>query len=322
MTAPMPTVHTLAPSKLQQSYGPLEKARSTPVPVLHEEPTKQPLERARTLSVVSTDSSTSAISPNSTPFQSPVSESAGFRTPQSAAASPLSAFPPGFNPGEPILGPLPRTISLVSNGSNLSLQRSASINATGRPYPPGLGWTPQVTPHDPEDLQRKLSFGFSLEDTKLRRTSTELDSVFEGQIQDHCFSRELLLFYGGMGSDPVDADPAEVGFLWPQPGFFRMQAIQMPEKENMQKGTSKEEPKQPKPKQPKAKAEPKNKIPPPPPPPKADKTKEGNAMHNGKGTAGHNHGWKGNGKGQGWTQQGWQQGWPQGWSKGWEGWSW
>ena len=130
-----------------------------------------------------------------------------------------------------------------------------------------------------------------------------------------------------MGSDPVDADPAEVGFLWPKPGFFRapggrnetcatwyrwmwggyrwipgMQAIQMPEKENMQKGTSKatgdsscisflsqghfrwlmpshlnhdqpssakEEPKQPKPKQPKAKAEPKSKIPPPPPPPKA-----------------------------------------------------
>ena len=130
-----------------------------------------------------------------------------------------------------------------------------------------------------------------------------------------------------MDSDPVDADPAEVGFLWPKPGFFRapggrnetcatwyrwiwggyrwipgMQAIQMPEKENMQKGTSKatgdsscisflsqghfrwlmpshlnhdqpssakEEPKQPKPKQPKAKAEPKNKIPPPPPPPKA-----------------------------------------------------
>lgn len=54
--------------------------------------------------------------------------------------------------GEPILGPLPRTMSLVSNGSNLSLQRSVSINATGRPYPPGLGWTPQVTPHDPEGL--------------------------------------------------------------------------------------------------------------------------------------------------------------------------
>ena len=47
--------------------------------------------------------------------------------------------------GEPILGPLPRTISLVSNGSNLSLQRTSSI---GRPYPPGLGWTPQVTPHE------------------------------------------------------------------------------------------------------------------------------------------------------------------------------
>lgn len=73
--------------------------------------------------------------------------------------------------GEPILGPLPRTISLVSNGSNLSLQRSASINATGRPYPPGLGWTPQVTPHDPEGLggddsrvhksrKRKIMFHF------------------------------------------------------------------------------------------------------------------------------------------------------------------
>ena len=47
--------------------------------------------------------------------------------------------------GELVLGPLPRSSSLISNGSTLSLQRSGSV---GRPYPPGLGWTPQVTPHD------------------------------------------------------------------------------------------------------------------------------------------------------------------------------
>ena len=141
--------------------------------------------------------------------------------------------------GEPILGPLPRTISLVSNGSNLSLQRSASINATGRPYPPGLGWTPQVTPHDPEGLGATIQefinptkvkscstsarsaaascplaslwripswgvhnvFGSWFHDQDLckkhmscRRTSTELDSVFEGQIQVGVMHTRVCIF--------------------------------------------------------------------------------------------------------------------------------
>lgn len=77
--------------------------------------------------------------------------------------------------GEPILGPLPRTISLVSNGSNLSLQRSASINATGRPYPPGLGWTPQVTPHDPEGLGATIQE--FINPTKVKSCSTSARSA-------------------------------------------------------------------------------------------------------------------------------------------------
>lgn len=305
------TGNTLAP--LLPSSGTLEKARSTPVAVIHEEPTKQPLVRARTLSVVSTDSSASvtAMSPNSTPFQSPVSESAGFCTPQSPAASPFSdAFPPGFTPGELLLGPLPRSSSLISNGSTLSLQRTSSVQANGRPYPPGLGWTPQVTPHD-EGLQRKLSFGFSLEEPKLRRTTTDLDAVLEAQMQDHYFSRELLLFYAGAVSDPQES-PAEAGFLWPKPGFFRMQPIDASEKATAE--TQKKVPQEPKPK-----TKPQPKV--PPPPPKANNPKEGKAVHTGKGSSqdANGTGWKGYGKGQGW--HGWQ-GWPKGWSKGWETWGW
>lgn len=312
------TVNTLVP--LQPSSGTLEKARSTPVAVIHEEPTKQPLVRARTLSVVSTDSSASvsATSPNSTPFQSPVSENAGFCTPQaSAVEGPFSdTFPPGFTPGELVLGPLPRSSSLISNGSTFSLQRTSSVQANGRPYPPGLGWTPQVTPHD-EGLQRKLSFGFSLEEPKLRRTTTDLDAVLEAQMQDHYFSRELLLFYAGAVGDEDSPDPAEVGFLWPKPGFFRMQRVDPPEKVAAE--GQKKLPQESKPKT-KPKAEPK--VPPPPPPPKANNPKEGKAVHTGKGPSqGENgtHGWKGYGKGQGWTH-GWQ-GWPKGWS-GWETWGW
>eukprot|EP00913_Durusdinium_trenchii_P021164 g19886.t1 len=114
-----------------------------------------------------------AFSPNSTPFQSPVSESA-FWTPQSSASPTDSvAFPPGFTPGQPYLGPLPRTSSVVSTTSSISLQRTAS---NGRPYPPGLGWTPQVTPHD-DGLQRKLSFGLSLEEPKLRHSPADTMST-------------------------------------------------------------------------------------------------------------------------------------------------
>ena len=40
--------------------------------------------------------------------------------------------------------------------------------------------------------------------------------------QDHYFSRELLLFYAGAVGDPQESsDPAEAGFMWPKPGFFR-----------------------------------------------------------------------------------------------------
>jgi hypothetical protein len=69
----------------------------------------------------------------------------------------ISVSPMNWNPcyatisascaGE-LLGPLPRSSSLISNGSTLSLQRTSSVQANGRPYPPGLGWPPQVTPHD------------------------------------------------------------------------------------------------------------------------------------------------------------------------------
>jgi len=31
----------------------------------------------------------------------------------------------------------------------------------------------------------------------------------------------LLLFYAGAVSDPQESSPAEAGFLWPKPGFFR-----------------------------------------------------------------------------------------------------
>jgi len=319
----MATPGTLAP---KPRSGSLEKAHSTPVPVIHEEPTKQPLERARTLSVVSTDSSTSALSPNSTPFQSPLSESAGFWTPQSSAASNFSTgFPPGFTPGQLVLGPLPRTSSVVSTGSAISLNRTSSINA-GRPYPPGLGWTPQVTPHD-EGLQRKLSFGFSLDEPRLRRTCTDLDAVLESQMQDHYFSRELLLFYAGALGEPQETptDPAEVGFLWPKPGFFRMQAIEPEKPEKLEKpqkrekikvenGTKESKPK----KQPKA--EPKDLTPSPSKALNANEGAAGQAVQKGKGMAS-NQGWKGYGKGQGWTP-GWQQGWSKGWSKGWDGWGW
>lgn len=70
----------------------------------------------------------------------------------------ISVSPINWNPcyatisascaGELLLGPLPRSSSLISNGSTVSLQRTSSVQANGRPYPPGLGWTPQVTPHD------------------------------------------------------------------------------------------------------------------------------------------------------------------------------
>lgn len=254
------------------------------------------------------------MSPNSTPFQSPVSESAGFCTPQSPAALPFSeTFPPGFTPGELVLAPLPRSSSLISNGSALSLQRTSSVQANGRPYPPGLGWTPQVTPHD-EGLQRKLSFGFSLEEPKLRRTTTDLDAVLEAQMQDHYFSRELLLFYAG-AVDSVES-PAAAGFVWPKPGFFRMQPIDVSEKAKNAEAPkkAKQEPK------PQTKSTPEPKVP-PPPAPKANNPKEGKAVHTGKGTSqGGSGSWKGYGKGQGWTQ-GWQ-GWPKGWSKGWDTWGW
>ncbi|CAL1166012.1 unnamed protein product [Cladocopium goreaui] len=288
------------------SSGTLEKARSTPVAVIHED-----------------DLVSSCFIQKRSLQSNLLCELELFRLcPQKVLASahpnlllpasPFSdAFPPGFTPGELLLGPLPRSSSLISNGSTLSLQRTSSVQANGRPYPPGLGWTPQVTPHD-EGLQRKLSFGFSLEEPKLRRTTTDLDAVLEAQMQDHYFSRELLLFYAGAVSDPQESSPAEAGFLWPKPGFFRMQPIDASEKATAE--TQKKVPQEPKPK---TKPEPKV----PPPPPKANNPKEGKAVHTGKGSSqgANGTGWKGYGKGQGW--HGWQ-GWPKGWSKGWETWGW
>ncbi|CAJ1408374.1 unnamed protein product [Effrenium voratum] len=164
----------------------LEKTTSAPAPVMesHLEDSAK-LVRTRTLSVVSTDSSTS-------------DEKLEL---QRAPSFP----PPGFAPGL-VLGELPRSSSVQSVG----LQRSISVKA---PYPPGLGFTPQHTPSG--GLQRKISFGLT-DEPKLRRMPTDLDMVNEHE-EERQYHRELLLFFAA-ACPPVEKLP------WPQPGALRVMA--------------------------------------------------------------------------------------------------
>ncbi|CAJ1408375.1 unnamed protein product [Effrenium voratum] len=293
----------------------LEKTTSAPAPVMesHLEDSAK-LVRTRTLSVVSTDSSTSAQSPSSTPFMSPASVgSTAYMSPavgdeklelQRAPSFP----PPGFAPGL-VLGELPRSSSVQSVG----LQRSISVKA---PYPPGLGFTPQHTPSG--GLQRKISFGLT-DEPKLRRMPTDLDMVNEHE-EERQYHRELLLFFAA-ACPPVEKLP------WPQPGALRVMAgVQPPSPPAARK--AKEPKKETATNRPSVPEEAPESFP-------AETAKE---TKDAKGKGDHSQGGaqarhaKGKGAGGQYSQDsgkgGWK-GWPaakgygwKGWSKGWPSWNW